>query len=212
MSVHIHTMRSYCAGALCLIPALAVIPLGGAYEPRWGEFELAAVTGRVTCGGRPLNGMATIHFLAADDHRFDAYGWLNPDGSFRLQTWSNLSGEGIVPGKYRVYFDTSCSAAVESLVDRKYQDPRTSDLLVQVGPPWNDFLFSLPEPGPEPFLAQMAMPQQMDKAREWFSRAESGVRRTQSRSSCVNRSRRSAVGRSGRVRGSGDLDPGSYAM
>jgi hypothetical protein len=39
--------------------------------------------------------------------------------------------------------------------------------------------------------------------------SESGVQRIQSRSSWVNRSRRSAVGRSGRARGLGGLDPGS---
>jgi hypothetical protein len=39
---------------------------------------------------------------------------------------------------------------------------------------------------------------------------ESGVWRTQSRSSWVNRSRRSTVGRTGRVRGFGGLDPGTY--
>jgi hypothetical protein len=148
-------MRSYCAGTLGLvvIMAPAVILCGRAYESRSRQFELAAVTGRVTCGGRPLSGMATIHFLAADDHRFDAYAWLNPDGSFRLQTYSNLGDEGIGLGKYRVYFHTRQSAAVGSSIDRKYQDPRTSDLLVQVGPNWNDFLFSLPEPGPDPSLA-----------------------------------------------------------
>jgi hypothetical protein len=152
MSVHIHTLRSYCAGTLgLLILAMVGIPLGWAYEPTAGEFEFAEVTGRVTCGGRPLGGEATIHFVAPEDPRFDAFAVLDPDGSFQLQHMSNLGGEGIVPGMYRVYL-TPSSAEVGSSLAEKYQDPRTADLLVEVGPSWNDFVFSLPEPAPDPSL------------------------------------------------------------
>jgi hypothetical protein len=152
MSVHIHTLRSCCAGTLgLLILAMVGIPLSQAYEPPAREFEFAVVTGRVTCGGRPLGGEATIQFVRADDDRFDAFASLHPDGSFQLQHLRNLGGEGIVPGLYRVYFTTS-SAAVGSSVGEKYQDARTSDLLVEVGPSWNDFVFSLPEPAPAPSL------------------------------------------------------------
>jgi hypothetical protein len=153
MPVHIHTLRSYCAGTLgLLILAMVGIPLSQAYEPPAREFELAEVTGRVTCGGRPLGGMATIHFKAADDDRFDALAALHPDGSFRLQHVRYLGGEGIVPGLYRVYFFTTSWAVARSSVGEKYQDPRTSDVLVEVGPSWNDFVFSLPEPAPDPSL------------------------------------------------------------
>jgi hypothetical protein len=151
MSVHVHTARSYCAGSLGLILAMAGIPFGWAYQSQTREFELAEVNGRVTCGGHPLGGMTTIHFLAADE-RFNAAGALYPDGSFRMNHVGNLGGPGIVPGTYRVCFTTSPSAAVGSSVGEKYQDPRTSDLLAHVGPIWNDFLFSLPEPAPDPSL------------------------------------------------------------
>ena len=45
-------------------------------------------------------------------------------------------------------------AAVASLAGTKYQDPLRSDLVVQVGPAWNDIVFSLPDPGRSPTLAQ----------------------------------------------------------
>jgi hypothetical protein len=148
-------MRSYCAGALGLvIMAPAVILCGRAYESQSRQFELAAVTGRVTCADRPPGGMATIYFSAADNRYFDAFGVLDPDGSFQLKNVNDLGGEGVVPGKYRVsinlnILNTSRSAAGGSSVNDKEPDRWTSDVPVQVGPGWNDFVFSLPEPGPD---------------------------------------------------------------
>jgi hypothetical protein len=55
MPVHVHTMRSAFAATLGLITA--AILLGWAYQPPPGELELVTVTGRATCGGRPLDGM-----------------------------------------------------------------------------------------------------------------------------------------------------------
>src|SRR5262249_57927384 len=97
MSVHIHTLRSYCAGTLgLLILAMVGIQICWAYEPPAREFELAEVTGRVTCGGRPLGGEATIPFVAPDDRPFDAAAAPDPDRSFPLLHVSNLAGHGIL--------------------------------------------------------------------------------------------------------------------
>jgi hypothetical protein len=152
MNVHIHTMRAYCHKVLALI--LVIILLGWAYAPRSGGLELAKVTGRVTCGGHPLGGV-WIMFLEAGPRGFTASGMVQADGSFRMKPWSRISREGVAPGTYRVYFIPKTLGALESAVDEKYQNPVTSDLLVHVGPAWNDFAFSLPAPGRGPTLAQL---------------------------------------------------------
>jgi hypothetical protein len=131
---------------------MAVILLGWAYAPT-REFELAAVTGRVTCGGHPLGEMEIV-FLPADERGLNGAGVVHPDGSFLVRTLNHPGNEGLVPGKYRVCFSTFTSAAAGSSVDRKYQHPQTSGLLVQVLPGSNEFVFSLPEPGLDPTLAQ----------------------------------------------------------
>lgn len=152
MSVHIHTMRSYCHKALGL--TLVVILLGWAYASLSDEIELAEVTGRVTCGGHPLRGMWIV-FLETGPRGFTASGTVEADGSFRMKPWGGHDRGGVAPGTYRVYFLSKVPGAIESAVDAKYQNPATSDLLVHVGPSWNDFAFSLPTPGRGPTLAQL---------------------------------------------------------
>jgi hypothetical protein len=151
MTVHVHTLRAYCCGALGV--GLAVILLGWAYAPRSGESVLAKVTGRVTCEGHPLGGMWVI-FTDTGPRDFTACGPVHADGSFRLSPWGNSSRDGVPPGTYRVYFIQDPTAVLRSSVDEKYRNPRTSDLLAHVGPGWNDFAFSLPRPGRGPTLAQ----------------------------------------------------------
>jgi hypothetical protein len=152
MNVHIHTMRSYCHKALGLI--LVVILLGWAYASRSGDIDLARVTGRVTSGGHPLGG-TWIVFLEDGPRGFMASDMLQADGSFRMKPWSRLRREGVAPGTYRVYFIPKTRGTRMLAVDEKYQNPATSDLLVHVGPAWNDFAFTLPAPGHGPTLAQL---------------------------------------------------------
>jgi hypothetical protein len=152
MNVHIHTMRSYCQKVLSLI--LIVILLGWAYALRSGDIELAKVTGRVTSGGHPLGGM-WVMFLEDGPRGFTAAGMAQADGSFRMRPWGRIGRDGVAPGTYRVYFIPKTPGATMSAVDVKYQNPATSDLLVHVGPAWNDFAFSLPQPGRGPTLAQL---------------------------------------------------------
>jgi hypothetical protein len=151
MYVHLHTMRSCCSGALGLI--LAAFLLHWAYTPPPEEFELFPVTGRVTYGGRPLGGTWVV-FEEEGRRGFTACSELRPDGSFRMDSWGQFNRDGIPTGTYKVFFAGSTLDAPETPIDPKYQDPRTSGLLVHVRPDWNDFVFSLPDPGRGPTLAQ----------------------------------------------------------
>jgi hypothetical protein len=143
MSVHIHTMRACCTGALGLI--LAAILLGWTYSPA-EPIELVPVTGRVTCGSHPLGGMR-VWFQEDAARGFSACGEIQPDGSFRMQPSGRYDRDGVAPGTYRVHFIGHPSDAPVAPVGSKYQATQTSDLLVHVRPDWNDFALSLPDPG-----------------------------------------------------------------
>jgi hypothetical protein len=151
MRFHMHTIRSFCGAALGLI--LAVTLLGAADRRAPAEFERAPVTGHITCGGHPLYGMS-IMFQQIDPGDWMASGTLGPDGSFRMQPWNRFDCEGLVTGTYRVYLLPYVGGATASSVDLRYRNPRTSGLLVHVGPGWNDVSISLPAPGRGPTLAQ----------------------------------------------------------
>jgi len=119
MPSHLHTMRSYCAGAFVVIPAAAL--LGAAYPSPSGAPELARVVGRATCGGRPLGGMRII--LQEDGPRgFTASGLVEADGSFRIKPWSELGREGVAPGTYRVSFIPNRPGAPHPWLDPTYED------------------------------------------------------------------------------------------
>src|SRR5262249_18381553 len=151
MPVHIHTMRSACLGAIGLMMAMTVL----AWENQRPAAEIASVpvTGRATCGGRPLGGMGIV-FQPPSPPGFHSARTVRPAGSFRARSWTKYVGEGVVPGTYRVYFEPDRSSAVSPWIDSKYQDPRTTNLLVHVGPDWNDFSFSLPDPARGATLVQ----------------------------------------------------------
>jgi hypothetical protein len=140
----IHTMRSCCGGALVVIPVIVL--LGHVYAPRPGDFDLATVTGRVTFGGHPVIGISAI-FLATDPHGYMTACPVRADGTFRMEPRDRT---GLVPGTYRVCFVLDGPGAPDPRVAPRYQDPRASDLLVHVGPGWNDIALSLPEPGRVP--------------------------------------------------------------
>jgi hypothetical protein len=140
MFVHNHSMRYYCSGALGL--SVAVILLGSAYTPS-RDFELAAVTGQVTCANHPASEMV-VFFEPVDRGHLYAVGRVHPDGSFdHLYTNSSQRYEGVIPGRYRVFFRPFGSAALGSSVDSKYLDVQTSDLVVDVGSGWNYVRFAL---------------------------------------------------------------------
>ena len=105
MSVHIHTMRNCCARALVLVPAPLL--LGWALAPGSKNFELAQVSGRVTCADQPFSGV--IYFLPDHESGPYAMGPVNPDGSFQLYVNGQPDRRGAVPGTYRVVVHTACS-------------------------------------------------------------------------------------------------------
>jgi hypothetical protein len=133
MPVHIHTMRKYCARALLLVPVTLL--LGWASAAGSKNLELAEVSGRVTCADQPFSGL--IYFLPEHVSGPISIGAVNPDGSFELHVHGRLNRRGAVPGTYRVLIRPRVSDKTGSRLDKKYQDPRTTDLLVNVGPNWN---------------------------------------------------------------------------
>ena len=139
MSAHIHTLRMWCAAAPVLVPALLM--LGWALLPRSTDSELAQVTGRVTCAGRPFSG--SIYFLPLNDGAASAIGLVKPDGSFQLYLNGDWNRRGAVPGTYRVVVRPRLPKKTMSHVVCKYEDPQTSDLQVDVGPDWNHVRLNL---------------------------------------------------------------------
>jgi hypothetical protein len=139
MSVHIHTMRHWCALALVLVPAPLL--LGWALVPKSTNSKLAQVSGQVTCADQPFSGM--ICFLPEDEGRPNAWGLVNSDGSFQLYVDGHGDWPGAVPGTYRVVVRPCVPDKTGSRVDSKYRDARTTDLLVHVGPDWNYLRFNL---------------------------------------------------------------------
>ena len=140
MSVPIHTMRDYCASALVLVPALLL--LGWGFAPESKDFELAQVSGRVTCADQPLRG--AIYFLSDDVGRPSAMGPVKPDGSFQLYVNGDRYLRGAVPGTYRVVVFPGVLDKAGPRVDSKFQHPRTTNLLVHVDRNWNYVRVNLP--------------------------------------------------------------------
>jgi hypothetical protein len=132
MAVHIHTMRLWCARALGL--SLAILLLGWVFWPR-RAYEVAQVDGRVTYAHHPFGGV--IYFMPEDEHGPTAIGPVDRDGSFRLYVDGYRHQQGAVPGTYRVFVRPRSPDRFAPDVDPKYQDPRTSHLLVHVAPDWN---------------------------------------------------------------------------
>jgi hypothetical protein len=151
MPLHLHTMRSYCAGAFLVIPAAAL--LSAAYPSPSDMPELARVVGRATCGGRPLGGMRII-FQEDGPRGFTASGLVEADGSFRMKPWGQLGRDGVAPGTYRVYFISNESGMPDPWLEPRYEDPGTSGLEVRIGPGWNEVVYSLPGPDRGPTVVR----------------------------------------------------------
>jgi len=136
-----HTLRHYTSVALGLTAAVIVLRWAGAPPPR--DLELAPVTGQVTCADRPAGELVVFFEPVDEKHRF-AVGRVNADGSFRhLYTNSSLRYEGVMPGRYRVFFHPLRPSHPGPSMDRKYLAPGTTDLLVDVERDWNYVTFSL---------------------------------------------------------------------
>jgi hypothetical protein len=133
MSVHIHTLRNCCASVLALIPAPLV--LSWALAPTPADFGLAQVSGRVTCGDEPFSGV--IHFVPNHPSGVSSIGLVNPDGSFQLYANAQKDRRGALPGTYRVVVYPRSRDKTGARLDTKYQDARTTDLMIDVGPDWN---------------------------------------------------------------------------
>jgi hypothetical protein len=139
MSVHIHTMRIWCARVFLVLSAPLL--LTWVWAPESGEFKLAQVSGRVTCADTPFRGW--IIFVRVEQGGTDAIGLTNSEGSFELHANGRRDQRGAVPGEYRVYVRPRAPDQAEPLVDSKYLEPATTDLVVLVGPDWNHFRFDL---------------------------------------------------------------------
>jgi hypothetical protein len=105
------------------------------------NFDLAQVSGRVTCADQPFGGV--IYFEPDRGSGPFAMGLVNPDGSFQLYVNGQLDLRGAVPGTYRVFVHLRVPDKTGSRLDSKYQDSRTTDLVVHVGPDWNYLRFNL---------------------------------------------------------------------
>lgn len=139
MSVHIHTLRNCCAKAFILFPAPFL--LGWALSPESTNPELARVSGKVTCANQPISGV--IHFVPEHGRGAGAFGFVESDGSFQLLANAQGDQKGVEPGTYRVVVRPSPSDKLRSRVDTKYQDARTTDLVVRVVQDWNYVNFNM---------------------------------------------------------------------
>jgi hypothetical protein len=138
--MHNQTLRHYCSVALGLIGA--AILLRWAWAPS-KDFELAPVTGQVSIANHPA-GNLVVFFEPIDRGHLYASGRVLPDGSFHhLYTNGVAQYEGVMPGKYRVFFSPLGPHRPQPAIDHKYLAPGTSDLLVEVERDWNYVALSL---------------------------------------------------------------------
>jgi hypothetical protein len=139
--MHNHALRHYCSVALGLIGAAILLRLAWAPEPK--DIELAPVTGQVSCANHPASNLV-VFFEPVDRGYLYASGRVLSDGSFRhLYTNGSEHYEGVMPGKYRVFFSPLGPDQPEPSIDHKYLGPGTSDLLVDVERDWNYVALSL---------------------------------------------------------------------
>jgi hypothetical protein len=139
--MHTHTLRHYCS----VVPAvlLAILLLRWAGAPPAPDIELAPVVGQVSCAGH-TPGEMVVFFEPIGTGRLYAYGDVLPNGSFRhIYTLGSLRYEGVMPGRYQVWFSPRGLAQPGASMDRKYLALETTDLLVDVEKDWNYVAFSL---------------------------------------------------------------------
>jgi hypothetical protein len=135
MSVHIHTMRGWCARALVLAPVPLV--LGWTFASGSNDAKLAQVSGRMTFADRPCSG--AVYFLPEDKGGIPAMGQLEPDGSFELYVNGprGRGRRGALPGRYRVNVLPQVPAGTRARTEPRSGEPGNAGPLVLVKPGWN---------------------------------------------------------------------------
>jgi hypothetical protein len=135
MSIHLHHTRQ-CAAWILTAFALSPFALCFASSQSAGV-SLSPVTGRVTIAGKP-GGDLTICLDSDGDHV--AFGALGADGTFHLSNMRWIEG-GATPGQYHAHLYSRAGGAA---IAPKYTDSRTSGIVIDVAPDWNDFRIDLP--------------------------------------------------------------------
>jgi hypothetical protein len=116
--------------------------------------EIVPVSGKVLIDGQPL-GYGTIMVLP-DNYRA-SFGNIAPDGSFSLTCYE--TNDGCVRGKHAVTV-----SAVEALssskqkwhAPKKYTEPTTSDLTIDIDGPTDALVINLSWDGGKPFIENAA--------------------------------------------------------
>jgi hypothetical protein len=139
VSAHIHTMRSWCARTLVLVPVPLL--LGWTLASGSHDRKLAQVSGQVISADRPCAG--AIYFVPEDQGGTAAMGPLEADGTFQLY-FNGLSGRrGALPGRYRLVVYSRVSGGTAARAGGKLGEPRATGVLVAVEPGWNHFRIDL---------------------------------------------------------------------
>lgn len=140
MSIHLHQARRMAAWFLSAI-ALSPLPLAYCFgieaKAPTATVEVAPVTGRVTVAGRPYGGVL-LCLDAGTDHL--AFGMVDHDGTFRLCNM-RTNDDGAEPGRYRAHLYAPFDGRE---VPKKYRDPATSRIELDIAPGPNEFRIDLP--------------------------------------------------------------------
>jgi hypothetical protein len=111
------------------------------------------VSGRVLLDGKPLE-RGTVQVFPKDQRM--AYGDLGPGGKFTLTTFSE--NDGCIPGKHPVAviaYQGIGSDKIQWFAPRKYIDPATSGLEIDVPGPRDDVEINLTWAGGKPFIEEV---------------------------------------------------------
>lgn len=135
MSVHLHRTRQWAAW---ILTAFALSPFALCFASSESTpVPLSPVTGRMTLAGQPA-GEVFICLDSGSEHV--AFATLEADGAFRLSNMRWAEG-GAPPGRYHAHLFTPAGGKE---IPKKYQDPRTSGIVIDVAADWNDFRIDLP--------------------------------------------------------------------
>ncbi len=132
---------------LTVVAAVAISGCGPSLPKR------VPVSGRVLIDGKPLV-YGVIQVIPADGR--PAMAQLGPDGRFTLTTFDD--GDGCLLGKHRVVVVAREEKSPTTFlwhVPKKYFDPSTSGLEVEITGPTNDLEFKLTWDGGKPFIEKL---------------------------------------------------------
>jgi hypothetical protein len=123
-----------------ILSAMLVGATSGCDTGAGAPAQLVPVKGKVTYKGQPLT-RGVVRFRPVDSGR-QASGQIQPDGSFMLSTFKD--GDGAAIGRHQVSFSgTGAGAKAKEVVPKKYLQPITSKLEVDVSPEKAEFNFDL---------------------------------------------------------------------